>query len=51
MKKVLCMALIAFGAAVLLSTSFSVNSSRAADGAKITIAYTGCVLGYMEPCG
>jgi len=51
MKRILYTALLFLGAAILLSTSFSVNSSRAADGSKITIAYSGCVLGYMEPCG
>ena len=51
MKRILFTALLFLGAAILLSTSFSVNSTRAADNAKITVAYSGCVLGYLEPCG
>jgi hypothetical protein len=51
MKRIFYTALLLLGAAILLSTSFSINSSRAADGAKIAIAYTGTVMGYMEPCG
>ena len=51
MKRILCMALFFLGAVILLSTSFSINNSRAADNSKITIAYSGCVLGYLEPCG
>ena len=51
MKRIFYMALLLLGAAVLLSAGFSINSSRAADSSKITIAYSGCVLGYLEPCG
>jgi hypothetical protein len=51
MKRIIYTALLLLGAAILLSTSFSFNSSRAADSSKITIAYTGMVMGYMEPCG
>jgi hypothetical protein len=51
MKRILFTALLLLGAAILLSTSFSVNSSRAADDSKIAIAYSGTIMGYLEPCG
>ncbi len=51
MKRIFYMALLLLGAAVLLSTGFSINSSRAADSPKIAIAYSGTMMGYMEPCG
>ncbi|MDM7994802.1 MAG: hypothetical protein QUT30_03850 [Acidobacteriota bacterium] len=51
MKRILHITLFILGAAVLLSTAISVNSSRAADNNKIAIAYSGMVMGYMEPCG
>jgi len=51
MKRILYMALLCLGVAVLLTTGLSVNSSSAADSPKIAIAYSGCVLGYLEPCG
>ncbi len=51
MKRILYIALLFLGAAVLMSTAISVNSSRAADSSKIAIAYSGTVMGYMEPCG
>ncbi|HTY61037.1 MAG TPA: hypothetical protein VMG30_02150 [Acidobacteriota bacterium] len=51
MKRFAFTALLLLGAAILLSTSFSINSSRAADSPKIAIAYSGMVMGYMEPCG
>jgi hypothetical protein len=43
--------LLFFCAAVFLSIGLSTDSSRAADGSKIAIAYSGSVLGYLEPCG
>jgi hypothetical protein len=51
MKKVFVFALLFLSAAALLSIGFSIDSSRAADNNKIAIAYSGCVLGYLEPCG
>ncbi len=51
MKRILFAVLLFLGATILLSTNFSVNSTRAADDPKIAIAYSGCVLGYLEPCG
>lgn len=51
MKRFLYIALLFLSAAVLLSIGFPVDSSRAADSTKIAIAYSGCVMGYMEPCG
>jgi hypothetical protein len=51
MKKIVCSAFLFLGAAILLSIGFSIDSSRAADSPKITIAYSGNVLGYLEPCG
>ena len=51
MKKILIMASLLLCAAILLSAGLSVDSSRAAEGAKITVAYSGSVLGYLEPCG
>ncbi|MBN1571425.1 MAG: hypothetical protein JXA73_26555 [Acidobacteria bacterium] len=51
MKRVFYIALLFLGAAILLSTSLSIDSSRAADVSKIAIAYSGCMVGYLEPCG
>lgn len=51
MKKTLCLTMLFLGAALLLSIGFSVDSSRAADGSKITVVYSGSVMGYLEPCG
>jgi hypothetical protein len=51
MKKVLCLILLLFGSAMLLSIGISVDSSRAADSPKIAIAYSSNLLGYTEPCG
>lgn len=51
MKKILYVAALVLSAAILFSVSLTVESSRASDGAKITIAYSGSVLGYLEPCG
>ena len=51
MKRIFHIALFFLGAAVLLSTAISVNSSRAADNNKIAIAYSGTTMGYLEPCG
>ncbi len=51
MKRVFYTALLFLGAAILLSTSLSIDSSRAADAPKIAIAYSGTTMGYLEPCG
>lgn len=50
MRRVFGYAFLFLGAAVLLSLGFS-DGSRAADGAKIAVAYSGNMLGYLEPCG
>ncbi len=51
MKKTLCLTILFLGAAILLSIGISTDSSRAADSAKIYIAYSSNMLGYLEPCG
>jgi|WetSurMetagenome_2_1015567.scaffolds.fasta_scaffold351550_1 hypothetical protein len=51
MKKFVYIALLFIGAAILLSTAVSVDTSRAAEGSKIAIAYSGTIMGYLEPCG
>jgi hypothetical protein len=51
MKKTFCLTLLFLAAAILFSIGISTDSSRAADGPKITIAYSGTMLGYLEPCG
>jgi hypothetical protein len=51
MKKTLYFPLLFLGAAILLTMGISMTSSRADDSSKITIVYSGCVMGYLEPCG
>jgi hypothetical protein len=51
MKKSVYWTLLVLGAAILFSVGISTDSSRAADGSKITIAYSANVMGYLEPCG
>lgn len=51
MKKVICLPLWLVAIAILLSVGVSIDSSRAADSAQITIAYSSNVLDYHEPCG
>lgn len=51
MKKILALMLLFLSAAVLFSIGISGNISNAADSSKITIAYTGNLKGYTEPCG
>lgn len=51
MKKTLSLVGLFLCAAILLSVGSSVDDSRAAESQRITIAYSGCVLGYLEPCG
>jgi hypothetical protein len=38
-------------AAIIFSRCVSVNGSPATDSSRITIAYSGNVMGYLEPCG
>jgi len=51
MKKMLFGVLLFSGAAIFLSVGSPIDSSRAADSAKLTIAYGSNVMGYLEPCG
>ncbi len=45
------LAFLSMGIAILISIGPAMDSSRAAEGSKITIAYSSNVYGYMEPCG
>jgi hypothetical protein len=51
MKKTVYLTFLFLSAAILLSIGTSIDSSHAADGPQITIAYSSNMLGYMEPCG
>ncbi|MDR0310650.1 MAG: hypothetical protein LBJ21_03580 [Acidobacteriota bacterium] len=51
MKKTSIFMLLFLGAALLASLAVSPDGSRAADSSKITIVYSGNLLGYTEPCG
>lgn len=51
MKRSLCLVLFFLGAAILFSIGIPIDSSRAADSSKITIAYSSNIMGYLEPCG
>jgi hypothetical protein len=51
MKRIVYLMLLYMSAAILLSIGVSMDSSQAADGPQITIAYSSNMLGYMEPCG
>jgi ABC-type phosphate transport system substrate-binding protein len=51
MKRIVYLTLLYVSAALLLSIGVSMDSSQAADGPQITIAYSSNMLGYMEPCG
>jgi hypothetical protein len=51
MKKIVYFIASLMCSATLLSLSFSVEDSHAADGTKIAIAYSGNIQGYFEPCG
>jgi len=51
MKKTACFLVLLMCAAVILSISFSVENSRAADSSKIAVAYSGNIMGYFESCG
>ncbi|MGD0099133.1 MAG: hypothetical protein ABSC60_02160 [Acidobacteriota bacterium] len=51
MKKIFYFTLLLFCAAILMSIGIPMNSSRAAEGTTITIAYSSNMMGYLEPCG
>jgi hypothetical protein len=51
MKKTLYWSLLFLSSAILLSIGISPDNSRAADSSEITVAYSGNVMGYLEPCG
>ncbi|MBN2243959.1 MAG: hypothetical protein JW793_14830 [Acidobacteria bacterium] len=51
MKKFLCLMAVFACALYLLSANLAVESSRAADGVKLGIAYSGNIMGYFESCG
>lgn len=51
MKKTFGFVLLFLSAAILFSTGISINSSNAADSSKITVFYSGNLMGYTEPCG
>jgi len=51
MKKASVFLLLFLGTALLITLALSTDGSRAADGSKVTIVYSGNLLGYTEPCG
>jgi hypothetical protein len=51
MKKTVGLTLLFLSAAILLSIGISIDSSRAAESSTITIAYSGNMMGYLDPCG
>ena len=51
MKKTSVFLLLFVGAALLVWLGVSPDGSRAADDSKVTIVYSGNLLGYTEPCG
>lgn len=51
MKKTVFLTLLFLSAVILLSVGVPIDSTQAADGSQITIAYSGNILGYVEPCG
>jgi len=51
MKRTSIFLLLFLGVALLITLAVLPNGSRAADGSKITIVYSGNLLGYTEPCG
>ena len=51
MKKTLSLVGLFLCTAIIISGCVSVNGSAATDSSKITIAYSGNVMGYLEPCG
>jgi hypothetical protein len=51
MKKTSVFLLLFMSAALIVSLVFSPDGTRAADGTKVTVVYSGNMLGYTEPCG
>jgi len=51
MKKTSVFLLLFLSAVLLITLGISPDGSRAADGSKIAIVYSGNLLGYTEPCG
>ena len=51
MKKTSIVLLLFLSAALVVSLGISPDGSRAADSSKITVVYSGNLLGYTEPCG
>ena len=51
MKKIPVFLMLFLGAVLLVSLAVSTDGSRAADDSKITVVYSGNILGYTEPCG
>ena len=51
MKKTSVFLLLFLSAILLVSLGISPDGTRAADDSKVTIVYTGNLLGYTEPCG
>jgi hypothetical protein len=51
MKKTYYLTLWILSVAIILTIGVSVNSSGAEDSSRITIAYSGNMMGYLEPCG
>ena len=51
MKKTSVFLLLFLGAALIVSLVVSPDGTRAADGTKVTVVYSGNMLGYTEPCG
>ena len=51
MKKILSLIGLFLCTAIIVTDCVSVNGSSAKNSSKITIAYSGNVLGYLEPCG
>jgi hypothetical protein len=50
-KKTSILLLLFLSAALIVSLGISPDGSRAADGSKVTVVYSGNMLGYTEPCG
>jgi len=51
MKKTSIVLLLFLGAAIICAVGIMPDGSRAADSSKITVVYSGNLMGYMEPCG
>ncbi len=51
MKKIFCLTLLFFCAAILMSIGIPIDSTHAADSSNITVAYSSNMMGYLEPCG